>query len=133
MTFSYSAGASPRDTVRLLIADTNIGDVNAQIFQDEEVDVFLSLNNQSPLLAAAQGLDAMARNQLMLLKVITILDLQVDGARMAAELRTSAEKLREQYATGSGDETGMFDYAEMVLDPFGWRERILNQALRGAL
>lgn len=58
MTWSYSASSTlARDTVRLLIGDTNPED---QLLQDEEIDRFLLMNSSDLLLAAADCAEALA-------------------------------------------------------------------------
>ena len=69
------------EQTRLLMADTDPG---SPIFSDDEVAAFLSLANNEILLAAAMGLDAMAANNANVLKVVTIMGLQVDGEATAA-------------------------------------------------
>jgi len=129
MVTTYTAGSGTnRDRVRLLITDT---DMAHAIFQDEEVDEFLALEDQDVRLAAAQALDVIASSEALILKVIKLLDLSTDGKALSEALRAHAKELRRQVAEGSGDMAGLFDWAEMALDPFSTRERIYNEGLRG--
>ncbi len=114
----------------MLIGDTNTGDANAQVFTDAEIDAFLSLESSDVRLAAAQALDSMASSEAMIQKVIRIGDLSTNGPAVAKSLREHAAELRRQVADGSGDYTGLFDWAEQVNDDFGSRERIWRQAQR---
>ena len=108
--------------VRLLITDT---DYTNLIFTDAEITAFLALNNSSVLLAAAQAIDVMAVNEVMVLKVIKLLDLTTDGASVAKALNAKADVLRKQAEDAAG-----FDYAEMAYDQFTIREIIYKENLR---
>jgi hypothetical protein len=123
VAFSYDP-ATDRGKVRLLIGDTATQDPEAQLFTDDEIDAFLAMEGQVVALAAARALEALAANQVMVLKVIRLLDLSTDGASVARELRQQAKQLRED------SDAGDFDYAEMVLDPATFTERVYNEALR---
>lgn len=81
--------------VRLLISDTNAA---APVFDDNEITAFLTLEAQNVRMAAAQALDTIASNEVMVSKVIRTQDLQTDGSKVAAELRARATSLREQAA-----------------------------------
>ena len=60
MTVSYEiGGASNKDQVRLLIFDTDVGEGNA-IFQDEEINRILIMQESSVFLAAANCLASVA-------------------------------------------------------------------------
>ena len=108
------------EQTRLLMADTDPG---SPIFSDDEVAAFLSLANNEILLAAAMGLDAMAANNANVLKVVTIMGLQVDGEATAAALRAQAQSLRDQWELLSPH--GMpFGTAEFADDAFQRREYI---------
>lgn len=93
----------PRGKVRLLIPDTNTADA---VFSDEELDAFLALNTGSILLAAADAVDAIARDMALVLKVIKTQDLQTDGASLAAELRAHAQGLRDRAEGSQTDDPG---------------------------
>lgn len=107
--------SQPRGQVRLLIDDTAFG---AQVFDDNELDAFLSLNGGSVLKAAAQALLMIAGSEARLAKKLTSQDLQTDGPAVAAELRAQAKQLRAQSdedAANSGD-TSVFEVVEY---PYG--------------
>lgn len=123
--FTYDVSTSA-GRVRLLATDT---DVDNAIFQDSEINAFLTMEGDSVKLAAATALDQIASSEALIQKRIKLLDLQTDGPAVAAELRKHAAALRRQ--AEAEDITGMFDYAEMVVNPFSARERLLNQRLRG--
>lgn len=127
MAFTYDV-TTTEGRVRLLIGDT----VNSgHLFEDSEISAFLSLNGDNVRLAAASALEAIAANQVMVLKVIRLLDLSTDGAAVARELCQQAASLRDQVESGIDDPTGLFDWAEMVVDRFSGRELLVNRALRG--
>ncbi len=126
MAFTYDT-TTDRGKVRLLLGDTD--SANA-IFDDAETDAFLSMGDDEVLLAAAHGADAIGSSEKIILKVITIMDIKSDGATLAREWRMQAKEWRSIHAEGVGEDGDDFDIAEMVIDPFSFRERILNQALR---
>ncbi len=126
MAFSYDV-TTDIGKVRLLITDT---DNDSPIFQDEEINAFLAMNDGVKR-AAAAALDVIASNQVFVLKVIRTLDLSTDGAATARALREHADQLREEAAVTEAGEEGLFDYAEMVTDAFTARQRLRNQVLRG--
>lgn len=102
--------------VRLLISDV---DDAVPVFTDVEIAGFLTLEGDNTRLAAAQALDTIASNEVMVSKVIRTQDLQTDGAKVAAELRARAKGLRDQAAErdANGDVFGVdiVDY-----DPTAW-------------
>jgi len=112
--------------VRLLITDSDIAD---PIFQDEEITAFLGFYTSTSKikLAAAQALDVMAVNEVMVSKVIHLLDLSTNGAAVAASLKAQAEALRAQVENEDYD----FDYAEVSYDTFTMREIIEKESMRG--
>lgn len=116
--------------MRLLLGDTNTVDADKQIFDDAEIDAFLSLGDSEVLLASAFGAEGIASSELYVQKVIKIMDLQTDGAKTAAEWRQKAKQWRKAYEDSLDDPDGAFDYAEMVFDQFSARERVAKQALR---
>jgi len=125
MAFTYVA-TTARGQVRLLIPDrTDSG----HLFEDAEIDAFLSMEASVVKLAAAAALETIASDNAMVLKVIRLLDLTTDGAKTSDALLKRAGLLREQAA--AEDYTGGIDWAEMVVDDFSLRQRLENEALRG--
>lgn len=124
MTFTYERSSSARDQVRLLISDVNPDEA---IFQDEEIDQFISLQNNNVFRSAALALRTIAANQVMVLKVINLLDLQTDGASVARELREQANELDKQAIA-----RGSFAIAELTPTAFAKRQRLINEALKNA-
>lgn len=127
MAFTYDPTTS-RGRVRLLITDTDGSNV---IFQDAEIDAFLALEDSSVKRAAASALDQIASSEALVQKRIRLLDLSTDGPAVAKALREHAAALRDQ--ADKEEVEGAFDWAEMVVTDFAARERLRNQALRGAL
>jgi hypothetical protein len=89
--------------VRLLIPDTeqleNPADPTADaeyIFDDHQIQAFLSMSNNSIKRAAAEAKMVLAASETLISKVIRTDDLQTDGAKLGAELRAQARELRAQ-------------------------------------
>ena len=134
MVFTYDV-ATDAGRVRLLIGDTVD---SGHLFEDVEIDAFLAMNDADVLLGAAQALDVMAASQAMVLKVITMNGVTTNGAAVATALRAQAASYRQQAEAGAAGvdaDDATWDYAETVgtADAFAWRERVLNQALRGVV
>ena len=92
MPFTYDP-STDAGKVRMLARDT----VEASaLFQDAEITALLDLNDGDVRLAAADALDAVASNQVLLLKKVKLGDLGTDGPAVAAALRANAQTLREQ-------------------------------------
>jgi len=115
--------------VRLLIPD----DVEAHAFYDDDAKItaLLTLAGDMEGLAvfnaAALGCEAIGSNQLLILKVTKHLDIQVDGAAVAREMRMRAESLRKQAIEASSD--AGFEIAELGLGHFSWIEQVTSEAL----
>lgn len=127
---TYEVG-SDAGKVRLLCQDTDVAD---PYFLDTEIDALLALEGGDVRLAAAQALDAIASSEALILKKIRQLGgaLETDGPAVAKALREHATALRSQVADSIlGDVAGLFDIAEVIYDPFGRREHLHNEALRG--
>lgn len=87
--------ASAVGMVRLLANDTDSDDY---LFTDDEIGAFLTLEGDVVKLAAAQAIDTIADNEVLLSKAIRTQDLQTDGPKAADSLRKRAATLRAQYA-----------------------------------
>ena len=115
--------------VRLLIPD----DVEAYAYyaDDAKITALLTLaadmEGSDIFNAAALGCETIGSNQLMILKVTKLLDIQVDGAAVAREMRMRAASLRSQAVEASSD--AGFEIAEMGLGHFSWIEQTINEAL----
>lgn len=124
MTFTYDVSTS-RGKVRLLISDLDSG---KPLFQDDEIDTFLAMEDDSVKLAAAQALDTIAANEVMVSKVMTVLDLRVDSAKVSFELRQRAKTLREQALNEDG--AVGFDVVQWAVNSFSARTIISNNLSR---
>lgn len=130
MTFTFTLTENA-GKVRLLIPDKDTENVENQIFQDDEIEAFLTLEDDNVRRAAALAIETIASSEALTLKVIKLLDIQTDGAKTSDALLARAAKLREQATEAEEwEEDGAFDIAEMVVDDFSARERIIKQALR---
>ena len=127
MSWSYDP-TTDTGKVRLLISDTSAPP--RAIFEDEELQTFLSLEaaddgTQYPRYAAAMALVTIAVSEVRLLKIIDVLDLKLDGTKVAASLQSLAKEYRD-----AENNRASFDWAETVVDDFAFRERIINSWLR---
>lgn len=129
MAFTYSL-ATDAGKVRLLIPDNN---ASAYVFEDDEIDAFLSLENSNTRRATALALETIASNEALTLKVIKLLDLQTDGAKTSDALLKRSALLRKQADDAdAATDGGSWDIAEWTVSEFAARERLTNQWLRGA-
>lgn len=126
MSFDYDP-TTDAGKVRLLIADTDSAN---PIFQDAEIDAFLSMNGSSVKRAAAAALRTIAASETLVQKRIKILEIQTDGPSESAELRALANALIEEAENDEAAEGGTFDVAEFAVSDFQQRERIYNEALK---
>ena len=113
--------------VRLLCTDTDESD---EIFSDAEIEAFLVVCDNAILLAAALALDTMASSEALVLKSMTLMDLQTSGPAVAAALRNHAANLRTQHMEQAG---AMVDFIENPQDFFALREMIVKDAFRGLI
>lgn len=89
--------------VRLLIPDTeqlentsNPEAEDAYIFDDHQIQAFLSLYSDNVKRAAAQAKLVLATSESLINKVIRTADYTTDGAKLGAELRAQAKQLQEE-------------------------------------
>lgn len=108
--------STPTGMIRLLISDV---DVANPVFTDVEIEGFYRFEASNVRMAAAQALDTMASNEAMVSKVIRTLDLQVDGTKVAAELRARAATLRATAADYLPDGT-LFGMGIVDFRPEDW-------------
>lgn len=102
-------------------------DYKYTLLSDAMLQTYLTITGDDRL-AAAMALDAIAVDQALLLKVISLFDLRTDGAAMARVLLQRAKDLRESFKNG-GDAPA-FDIAEMNVNKFARREIYRNAVLR---
>lgn len=89
--------------VRLLIPDTeqleNLADPSAAaafIFNDSQIQAFLTLYSNNVKRAAAQAKLVLATSEALINKVIRTADYTTDGAKLGAELRAQAAALQAE-------------------------------------
>ena len=127
MSFTYDLSTN-RGKVRLLIQDT---DETYEFYSDAEIDNFLTmaggLEGDTVFNASAIALESWATSQVMILKVVKQLDVEVDGAAVSREMRMRAAALRADAITSSSD--AGFEIAEMALGHFSWVEQVTNEAI----
>lgn len=126
MAFTYDLNTAV-GKVRKLIPDR---DPQNAVFQDEEIQDFLTENSDSVRRAAAEALETIATDQALTLKVIQTLDLSTNGAALMNSLMTRATRLRETADQTEAEEEALFDFAEMTNTEFQKRERVYKQTQR---
>jgi hypothetical protein len=97
-----------RGLVRLLLNDV----ADPWVFQDAEIDAFLTLEGQSVKKAAAQAIETNATNMVLAMRVLRSQDVATDGAKVADAMRAQAKSLREQ-ADLSDDDGAFFDIVSL--------------------
>jgi hypothetical protein len=112
--------------VRLLIPDRDLAN---PVFQDGELETFLALEGDVRR-AAALALETIAADEALVLKVVSVLGLSVNGPSVAQALLVRARELRAQAEEAEARGDALFDWAEMVVDSFSARERLVNEMLR---
>lgn len=127
MAFTYDV-STDRGKIRLMIPDNTS---TSYVFEDDEIDAFLSLEYDNPRRATALALETIASNEAMVQKVIKLLDLQTDGAKTSDALLKRAKLLRDQAdRADAAEDGGAWDIAEWTVSEFAARERLRNQWLR---
>lgn len=131
MSFTYDLNTDI-GKVRWRIGDKYVDNV---IFDDEEIEVALLFEENNVKRAAAQCLETIAADQVLVLKVIKTLQLTTDGAKVAAELRANAKLLRDQAEIDAAlpEDDATFDIAEQVVDVFSLREKLAKEYQRSSL
>ena len=111
--------------VRLLISDT---DYTNLIFSDEQIEAYLALEENEIYHAAAMAIETIATNQALTLKVLELLNLKTDGAKLADSLRKHAYNLRKR-----AYEQPVADIASMNVGTFSEREILIRDAVNNAV
>jgi len=125
--FSYDP-ATLVGQVRLLSVDIDAANVS---FQDADISAFLAMNNNNVRLSAAQALDTLAANAALVQGRTRFAGIQLDGQVVAEALSSLAAELRRQVHQGEdGSDASPFLIAEMVVDPFSYRDKLVNEMLR---
>lgn len=122
MAFNYTLSTNV-GKMRAMIPDSN---ADAYVFEDAELEAFYSIEGESLKRATALALETIASNEAMVLKVVRLLDISTDGAKVSDALLKRAALLRTQADDEDVASEAGFDIAEMVMSPFGWREYVDN-------
>lgn len=119
MAFTYDLSNSI-GKVRLLIPDSQ---ETTAVFSDEEITAFLALESSSVRRATALALETIASNEALTLKVVRLLDVQTDGAKLADSLLKRAATLRQQALEDDGlAGFTQWEIAEWAVDDFTLRD-----------
>lgn len=117
MTINYTTAVG---RVRLLINDV---DENNLVFPDEQLQAFLTLENDSVKRAAAQAIDSQATNEALALKVLKDHQVTTDGAKLADAMRRHADSLRKQAREDEdAEDDGFFFGVVDIVGPAGGPE-----------
>lgn len=136
MSYSYDL-SSDVGKVRLLIPDNKGAYVPPDeqpamyIFEDEEISTFLILETGLRR-ATALALEVIASNEALVLKVIKLLDITTDGAKVSDALLKRAALLRKQ--AGDDEELAVgdgFDIVTMIVDRHTWEQAMWRDELAG--
>lgn len=130
MSFTYDP-TTDVGRVRRTIPDRSEDEA---IWSDEEIQSFLDDCSNNWRRATAIILETMAADNLLVLKVIRVQNIETDASKMVTALMQRAKRLRDdadEVAANNADDS--FDFAEVVNNEHQWKERIYNQALRGAI
>lgn len=128
MSFTYDLDTNI-GLIRLIINDKYSAD---PIFADEELTAFFVIESSVVKRGAAAALEAIARDEVLVQKVVKTLQLSTDGAKVSAELRAHAALLRAQAASEAetDDDTAPFEIAEWINSTFAGDELYIKTALR---
>lgn len=113
MAFTYDVNTD-RGRVRLLIADT---DSTSVLFQDDEIDAFLTLGESNVFLAAAMAIESLLREKGVRLAKRIKRDRYETEEHAIKDLTELAKKLRDD-AVGSGISVGLIDVTGEHLDSY---------------
>ena len=128
MAFSYDP-TTPEGKVRLLCTDS----VEAyEIFSDADITAFMSIEGSNVRKSAALALETIASSEVLVQKRIKLLELSTDGPAESKALLERSRMLRAQADADDADGTSMIDWAEMNLDTFSVRERLIAEGLTDA-
>lgn len=100
------------------------------VFQDEDIEVFLSISDDVVLEAAALGLERIAADQALLFRKIKVGSIEVDGPATSASFLALAARYRGVADSGSVGADEDIQFADMVYDNPTWQERVIKDYLR---
>lgn len=124
MAFTYDP-TTPRGIARMLIPDTTS---TSYVFEDDELDALLSLNDTDPRRAAADALDIIATQQTMVLKYVTVNRVTTNGPAVGAELRARAAALRALSREAAAD-LAVPEVVSQAVDEWTARDLVIREAL----
>lgn len=113
---SSSDELDPVASIRLLINDPAVDPYNStstSLFTDAEITRFLTLERGNVKRAAAQALDVIASNEVLVAKVITDHQITTNGDRVAKAIRDHANQLRAE-ADRDDAEDGVEDFFDII-------------------
>ena len=116
MAFTYDS-TTARGRVRLLVSDTDTATAANQIFDDDEIDAFLALENNEVYAAAAAACESLAANtarSAMRMKLERLLE--IDRKDVPVHFRELAKMYRERSVSAPAEEIDSMDYN---VSPFG--------------
>lgn len=96
---------------------------------DEEIQSFLD-DEDGWRRATALALETMASDAAIVDRVIKIQNLTTDGAAVSRALMARALQLRTQAQEADASSGDAFDTIEVIVNDFGWRDRVLNEAIK---
>lgn len=117
MAFTYDTTTS-RGRVRLKIGDTDTSDSTKQIFDDDEIDAFLAMENNEVLGAAAAACESLASataRSAVMYRAVRLLE--IDRRQMPQHFRALAEQFRKQMNEQTPSEH--IDSFDHVIGDFG--------------
>lgn len=127
-TAEESLGLYEFDTAPTLAAIVSVH-YRFTLLSDEQIEMFLELNEDNVRLAAADALDTIASSEALIQKRLKLLDLETDGPAVAKAMREHAKTLRAQVYDPKMAE-GDFEIAELVYDIPSHTEKIFKDWLR---
>lgn len=120
MTFTLDP-TTDRGKVRLLVGDTDELEPDHQIFNDAEIDAFLSLEAQNVYAAAAAACQSVAASSAKSAIAWRAMgnDLQVDKKEVPAAYRDLAQQYRERATGAQSGPVEEIDSMDYDIGPFG--------------
>lgn len=113
--------------IRLRISDR---DPLNPVFDDDSLNVFYTDEGSNVLRASAAALEAIAINEILVLKVVKNLSLSTDGAKVGDAILKTAQRYRDLAEEQENQLGGSWDIGEMVVDEFTRRERLAKENQR---
>ena len=130
MTATYNLNTIVGQLRLLAIKDTDTTD---PVFTDEEYTVFHSFEGSNMRRAVARVLETVASSELYIQKVIKLLDISTDGAKLADAMLKQAKEQRKQADIEEQRDGDWWDIAEQNVSEFAAREIWMNEWLRDGI